>query len=164
MENHEEFVLVDAVLLEGAGFQAVLGETEGLVEADGRDVGADDRQVELLDARAGGIDDRLDQEAGGAGAAMRGSDVQGAEPAFVGVLGARVLAEGGDANQMGVVKDAEDLGVVQPNGVFFNRRGLFGFVGAAEGVGGEAESFEADFTEGIEVGGSELADGERHNL
>ena len=163
VEGHEEFVVVEVVLFEGAGLEAVLGETEGLVEADGGNVGADDGELELFDAGAGGVNDGLDQEAGGSGAAMGGANVHGTEPAFVGFLGAGVLAKGGDADEMGAVEGAEDLGGREPAGVFFKGSGLFGFEGAAEGFGVEAESFETDFAEGLEIRVGELADDERHD-
>jgi len=163
VEGHEEFVVVEAVLFEGAEFEAVLGEAEGLVEADGGNVGADDGELELFDAGAGGVNDGLDEEVGGAGAAVRGADVHGAEPAFVGFLGAGVLAKGGDADELGAVEGAEDLGGREPAGVFFKGSGLFGFEGAPEGFGVEAESFETDFAEGLEIRVGELADDERHD-
>ena len=41
LERHQDFVGVDVVVLEGAGFEAVLAKAEGLVEAEGGLVGAD---------------------------------------------------------------------------------------------------------------------------
>src|SRR5262249_19552630 len=103
------------------------------------------------------------EEAGGAGAAMSGADVHGAEPAFVGVLAAGEGAEGGDANDVSAIECAENLGVGEPAGGFFEGSGLFVFEGAPEGFRIEAESFETDFAEKFDVGGGELADFDGHN-
>lgn len=163
VEGHEDFVRVEVVVFQGTGFEAVLLEAEGLVEADGREVGADDGELNLFDFWASGVEDCLDQQARGAGAAVGGTDVHGAEPAFVGIFAAGKETEGGDADEMGTIEDAEDLGVADPGGVFFEWSGAFVFDGAAEGFGIEAEAFETDFTEGVDVFWEELADGEGHD-
>ena len=73
------------------------------------------------------------------------------------------MAKGGDADELGAVEGAEDLGGREPAGVFFKGSGLFGFEGAAEGFGVEAESLKTDFAEGLEIGVGELADDQRHD-
>jgi hypothetical protein len=55
------------------------------------------------------------------------------------------------------------LGVDDPGGIFFDGRGFFVFDGAAEGFGVEAEAFVANFAEGGDVVGGELANGEGHD-
>jgi hypothetical protein len=75
------------------GFEAVLAEAEGLVEADGGLVGADDGELELFYLLTGEFDYGLDELAAGAGAAVSGADVHGSEQAFVGVFESGELGE-----------------------------------------------------------------------
>ena len=140
-------------MLEGVFFEAVLAEAEGLVEAEGRLVGADYGELELFYLCVGVVDYGLDQLAAGAGAARGGADVHGAEEALVGVLEAGELGETGGANQVEILVGAEDGGAGQPAGIFFEGLVSFEFVGAAEGFGIEAEAFEAEFAERFGVGG-----------
>jgi len=158
-----DFVGVATVLLEGMLFEAVWHKAEGLVEAKSGKIVAYDGELDEFDARAGGVDHCLHEEPRGAGAAMRGADVHGTEPAFVGVFAAGEDTEGGDADDLSVIEGAEDLGVGEPAGIFFQGSGLLVFEGTAESFGIEAESFEADFPEEFNVGGGELADSEGHS-
>ena len=104
VEGHQEFVEVETVVFEGVFFEGVLLEAEGFIEADGGEIGADDGEEDLFDFGAGGVKDGLHEEAGGAGAAIGGADVHGAEPAFVRVFAAGVDAEGDDADELGIIE------------------------------------------------------------
>lgn len=97
VEGHEDFVGVEAVVLEGVFFEAVLAEAEGLVEAEGGLVGADHSELELFYFWACVVDYGLDELAAGAGAARGGANVHGAEETFVGVFLAGELGEAGGA-------------------------------------------------------------------
>ena len=79
-----------------------MAEAEGLVEAEGGLVGADNGELELLYFLAGGGDYGLDELAAGAGAAVGGADIHGAEETFVGILLAGELCEAGGADELGV--------------------------------------------------------------
>ena len=85
-------------MLEGVFFEAVLLEAEGVVEAEGGLVGADDGELELFYFWAGGFDYGLDQLAACAGTAVGGTDVHGAEQTLVGVFLAGELGEAGGAD------------------------------------------------------------------
>ena len=98
-------------MLEGVFFEAVLAEAEGLVEADGGLVVADYGELDLLYFLVGEFDYGLDEEAAGAGAAVGGADVHGAEEAFVGILEAGGDGEAGGADEFGILEGAEDGGV-----------------------------------------------------
>ena len=135
IEGHEDFVGVEAVVLEGVFFEAVLAEAEGLVEAEGRLVGADYGELELFYLCVGVVDYGLDQLAAGAGAARGGADVHGTEETFVGVFQAGELGEADRADELGVLEGAEDGGGAQPAGVALEGLVFFELVGAAEGFG-----------------------------
>ena len=94
---------------------------------------------------------------------MAAADIHGAEPAFVGLLAAGENPKRDHADDGRPIKCAEDLGVGEPGQVFFERSGLFVFESAAEGFGVEAESFESDFAQSLDVGSGKLADGEGHS-
>lgn len=111
VEGHEDFVGIEAIVLEGVFFEPVLEEAERVVEAEGGLVRADYGELELFYFWAGVVDYDLDELAAGAGAARGGADVHRAEQAFVGVFQAGELGKAGCANELGVLEGAEDGGV-----------------------------------------------------
>src|SRR5262249_10862811 len=118
VQGHQNFVGIGAVVFQGAGFETVSGEAEGLVEADGGLVGAEHGEVDLLNASSSDIEDGLHESARSTGAAGFWSDVHGAEPALMCVFAAGVDAESCDTSELRFLKCAEDGGIGEPAEIF----------------------------------------------
>ena len=81
----------------------------------------------------------------------------------MGLLAAHENTKSDHADYGAAIKCAEDLRAGEPAQVLVLGRELLVFESAAEGFGVEAESFESDFAQSLDVGSGELAHGEGHS-